>query len=91
MNLGGFRDEAFVVTILPSRDLIFETEVNTDEAKPKIENLGDSEYLRPVNQGVLLYCLGMLTNTFVLFKPILTICPHTYNQGFSSPAPFHIV
>lgn len=62
-------------------------EVNTDEAKLKIENLGDCGYLRPVNQGALLYSSGTLTDNFILFKPILTMCLHTYNQGFSSPPP----
>lgn len=38
LNLGGCRAEASAITILPSRDHIFVTEVNADEAKPKIEN-----------------------------------------------------
>lgn len=38
LNLGVGRTETSRITILPSRDRIFEMEVNTEEAKLKIEN-----------------------------------------------------
>lgn len=66
LNLGECRAEAFVMTLLPSRDHIFEMEANTDEAETKIENLDDNGYLKALTQGALLDCSGTLITSFRL-------------------------